>query len=392
VLFVAAAASTADAETLTEADVVRIARTRDARVVAAGEAASLAAAEEIRASLYPNPSLTWEREYLPVGSPTTENFLFVTLPVDLTGRRPAESALARSRASDTRAAALRTRNDAVVRSLDAFYTALAAERDAQILSRAVMRLDEAARVVRRRHEEGITAGYERARLEVEAELARSRLREAEARARAARATLTEILAIGNGAGIDLSGDLTTIDPPASGAPEERQSIRLLWDAEAEARRARAAAGWAWIPALSVSGGLRTAEVNDSRQGYVAGLSLSLPLFSRGQDLVAESLARGRLAAAEARAAEREARIEEARAREQLVSAREEISRFAASTGERIDRLERAALGGYHEGERSVTDLVDAERARTEVNRRRLDLELQAKRAELRLRAAWGEFE
>jgi len=55
-------------------------------------------------------------------------------------------------------------------------------------------------------------------------------------------------------------------------------------------------------------------------------------------------------------------------------------------------LVRAAESGYREGERSVLELLDAERARAEVEGRRLDLSLAEKRADIVLRAARGELE
>lgn len=394
-LIVACTGGVARAETITEADVIRLARTRDPNALAAREATSVAEAEEVRASLYPNPSLGWERESLPgrVTGREIEDSVFLTVPIDFTGRRPALKALARSGASNARARAARTQGEAVADALGAFYDALAADRDVQIATQAVTRVEEAARVVRRRHEEGTTSGYERTRLELEAELARSRLRQAETRARVARATLVALLGV-DGASMELRGDFATADPTPSppSANRERPSIRFLRTAETDAREARAAAGWAWVPTLSLSGGLWISEATESRYGYVAGVSLSVPVFSWGQELRAESSARERFAAAEVRVADRATRIETVRAREQLVSARQEISRFSEATHSRVELLERAVQSGYREGDRSVVELVDAQRARTDVDRRLLELELLAKQAEIELRAARGEFE
>jgi outer membrane protein, heavy metal efflux system len=381
----------AKAETLTETDVIRMARAQDPQVLAARESTLVAEAHEVRASLYPNPSLGWDREHLPTGAPASEDSYFLTVPIEFTGRRPAQSALARSGTSSARARAAQTQSDAVTRSLDAFYAALATEREVEILARTLARLEEAARVVGRRYEEGTTSGYERTRLEVEADLARSQLRQAEARSRTARATLAALLGA-DGATLQLRGDFTTTDPAETTEPRERPSIRLFRAAEAEVRTAEEAASWAWVPTLSLSGGLRVGQTTETRFGYVAGVLLSLPVFSRGQELVAESAAGGRLAAAAVRVAERETRIEAVRAREQFVSARAESVRFTESTRDRIEMLERAALSGYREGDRSVVELVDAQRARTEVDRRCLELEVLAKQAELDLRAARGEFE
>jgi outer membrane protein TolC len=131
---------------------------------------------------------------------------------------------------------------------------------------------------------------------------------------------------------------------------------------------------------------------ETRTGYVAGVSVSLPIFSRGQELRAEASARQRLAAAEVKAEERARSVDEVRAREVLASARREIARFIAVTRDRVEVLERAVHSGYREGDRSVLELVDVERVRAQVQRRLLELELLAKRAEIELRAVRGEFE
>jgi cobalt-zinc-cadmium efflux system outer membrane protein len=379
------------AETITERRVIGIARTRDPSALAAHLASSVAEAEQIRAGVYPNPSVSWQRERV-TGREQNDSIL-LTVPVDVSGRREAQSALARSSASTARARAARTQSEAVSASLDAFYAALAAERELEIARRAVARLDEAARVVRRRYEEGTTSGYERTRLEVEVELERSQLRQSEARVTSARATLAVLLGA-DPRTMELRGDFRTGDPRSSAAAARREPRSITWirAAQSDARDAVGAARWAWVPTLSLSGGLRVSEWPDTQYGYVAGVSLTLPVFSRGQELRAESAARQQLAAAEVRAAERSTRLEEVRAREVLAAARQEIVRFAEATRARVELLERAVQSGYREGDRSVVELVDAERVRADVDRRQLALELVAKRAEIDLRAARGEFE
>jgi cobalt-zinc-cadmium efflux system outer membrane protein len=386
------------AGTITEDDVIRLARERDPRVALAGEDVAVAEAEALRASLYPDPSLAWSREHLPGAGADAgrEDTFELSVSVDLSGRRPAGRALARSEVAAAQAMAARARREAVAAALLAFYDALAAERHAAIAGQAVARLDEAARVLGRRHEQGTASGYERTRLELEAELARSDLRQAEARAQAARAELALLLGI-DAAGLALGGSLETGVPGAAGqarpdtVPKSR-SASLLERSVAEARDARAHARRAWVPLLSLSGGLRVADAGETRYGYVAGVALDLPLFSRGRDARAGAWARVRLAQARARVAEQTTRRELLRAQQELTAAREELGRFGEATGERLALLERAAESGYREGERSLVELLDAQRARTAVDLRRLELELAARRAEVALRAARGELE
>lgn len=391
----ALAAPAARADTLSEAKVIRVARSRSPEAVVAREVAGVAEAELVRASLYPNPSVDWRREHVPGSGPGAEreDSVSLTVPVDITGRRPAQSALARAGVSSARARAALAQSEAVTISLYAFYSALAAEREVRIASRAVTRLDEATRVLGRRHEEGDTSGYQRARLEIEAELARSELRQVRAKAWSSRATLALLLGTAV-TKLQLRGNLHTLDP-GSGTPNPkrpRPSSALFVASAADAGEARSAADWAWVPTVALSGGVRVVHTDETRYGYTAGVALSLPVFSFGQELRAETAARQKLAMAEAALADRAATIKEARAREQLVTTRREVALFNKAMRTHIAVLERAAESGYREGDLSVVELVDAERARTAFELRQLELELRAKRAEIDLRAARGEFE
>lgn len=403
----------AAAGTLTEAEVIRLARERDPRALVAGAEVAEAEAEALRAGLYPDPSLAWSREHVPGGADAArEDTIEVTIPIDVAGRRAAGRALARSRVAGARAKEALARREAVAAALLGFYDAIAAGHRAEIAARAVASLDEAARVLGRRHEQGTASGYELSRLELEAELARSELRQAEAGAQAARVELALMLGI-DPAELTLGGSLAVAAPgpaapePApspvgSGAPRRAHASsdtlpetpwsRLLATSVAEARAARDHARRAWIPELSVSGGLRRVDAGETRYGYVAGVALGLPLFSRGRDARAEARARERLVLAHAHAAELAARRALARAETELARALGELGSFDEATRERLERLSRAAESGYREGERSLVELIDAQRARTAVALRRLELELEAKRAEVALRAARGELE
>jgi hypothetical protein len=75
----------------------------------------------------------------------------------------------------------------------------------------------------------------------------------------------------------------------------------------------------------------------------------------------------------------------------LERARLERARFEQATRERISSLERAADSAYREGRQTIIELLDAQRMRTAIEERGLALRLQAKRAELDLRAAGDEL-
>lgn len=379
-----------------EQDVVRLASASPQAQVDKS-AASVAAAAQVRAALYPNPQVAWQRQYAPgsIDIEETEDQVTLSVPVYLAGSRAAESALARAELAQANARAARSRSDAVMEALALFYTTVAAERRAEIVSDLVARLGQAANVLERRHVEGIAAGYEHQRLGIEVELARSELREFQLRSDALRGQLAVLLGVA--APLRLQGTLNLqLDPldavQANQRAQSRPSMALAQASVREARDAQEHADSAWIPQFSLTGGVLIRNTEQSQVGYVAGVSLALPVFSRGQEVGAETDAQHELASARVRAAHRTIQAETGRALAELNLAREELTRFESATSQTVERLQRGAEAGYREGHRTLVELLDAQRAGFEVSRRRLDLALAAKRAELAVRAATGEFE
>jgi outer membrane protein TolC len=142
----------------------------------------------------------------------------------------------------------------------------------------------------------------------------------------------------------------------------------------------------------VTGGWRFGDADGFRYGYVAGVSVNLPVFSRGQGLSSASRVRLELLNARIRAAERNMSLKLGRAQRLARFAGTELERFETATSRHIEQLERAAQSGYREGHRTIVELLDARQTRTRVELRRLELMLTRKRAELELRAARGDFE
>lgn len=392
---VAKAQPAIDGAELAEADVIRLAMAQDPHAIAARHEAAVAAAQGVGVGLYPNPTVAWDREHLPSDPSESEDSLSVTVPVDLSPRRAARRHLAVADVSAARARALRTQSDVVVRALDVFYRLIAAQHRVGIQNRAVDRLQEAVRIVGRRKQEGNASGYDQTRIEIEAQLSESELIDSRIEVELLRGELALLLGLDESA-IVAAGVLEPsqdLGGTAAGAAKaSTESLRALRAAEDQTRAANDAAQRAWIPSLGVSLGLRLADSGETRYGYVAGVSVGVPLFSRGQGLRAEAQARDGLARARVRAAERGVELATRRAERTLAAAKAELARFDEATKDRVERLERAAESGYREGDRTIVELLDARRARTEVETRRLGLALSVKRAEVALRAATGSFE
>jgi cobalt-zinc-cadmium efflux system outer membrane protein len=387
--FVVAPVTIAQTE-LTEADVIRLAH---ATPELAAQAAQIDVhrAREVAAGLYPNPRLFWDREHIPGGdAPEAEDAFGLEIPLDLSGRPGARAALARSATAAAASGVALDRAAVAHESLLLFYDAIGASRRAGIADAQVERLGRAVDVLARRQAEGTAAGGEEARLRLETELGRSRLAEARADAAIALGELAARLGL-DPATLTLRDDIDVHAAPA--AERERASVALARTALEEAHRARDRSAWAWVPALGLHGGaLLRSELDGMRAGYVAGISLEVPIFSRGQELGAEAESTSALREAELDARRRANRVAIARASTAFEAAHRELRRFDGATREALARLVTSAHTGYREGHTSLLELVDAERARYEVEERRLALELAAKRAELALRRARGELE
>lgn len=384
-----------DASPLSESDVIAKARSQSPALTVARRATAVAKAERRTTGLHPNPSLNWGHERF-VGSPTdSEHAVFLEIPIDLGRQRATGKLLADSRVADARAHAARVQSNAVSRALRAFYALIATKRQVVLDQQAVARLSRAAHIILRRKQEGKVSGYDLSRIEIEKELAVSALKQSQARANQRRVALALRLDL-DAKTARFSGSLAPSIGLAAGARTAtvsgRRSFALLNTAGNLARRASDTASRRWLPRLSVTGGLRLGSADRTRAGYVAGLSMELPVFSRTSRLRAKTKAVARHTMARIKLVERAARIELTRARNELVAANAELKRFKSATQDRIKRLERAAETGYREGRRTLVELLDARRARAAVERRLLALSALVKRSEIAVRAARGEYE
>lgn len=390
----------AAAAPLDEADVIRLARARSPAAAVASATEELADARSRTAALLANPAVSWERETVetgPLGGQGSQDILAASLPIDI-ARPLATRSLVASESAWLRAEASLSRTGAILDAVLAYYEVVLAERRAEVSSRASSNLEEAARVLARREAAGSASGYESTRLAIASELSRSHLAEARGASESARARLGALLDVPPES-LRVATDLQLLSPndetrlaraPGATRPalrQARESLRLANEAEGRA-------GWAWLPALELGGGVKRANDlgADSGHGYVVGVSLSVPLFDHGQAQRAQAEAQRALATARSEALTRTIDADVRSALATFRAARQELSRFEAQTSGQVEALLAAAQSGYREGERTLVELLDAQRAQTDVAERRLSLLGTAKRAEARLRAAAGDLQ
>jgi cobalt-zinc-cadmium efflux system outer membrane protein len=163
---------------------------------------------------------------------------------------------------------------------------------------------------------------------------------------------------------------------------------LALDAEAEradylARAARRRS----IPEPSLTLGAKTTEVaGEADTGSIAAISISIPLFDRGQGSRAIARAEGALLRSQREALSRQALAEAEAALAQAAGRREAAESYADADPDELIRIARAA---YDVGEMRILELLDAYRTAIHVSLRTIDLYGEARRAEIELDRVLG---
>ena len=366
--------------------------------IAAARAAVRAAAGRTRqAGALPNPVASYAREQTSDGDArNSQDIITLGQSLELGGqigaRRAAAKALEAAAEAHLAAARAEIRFD-VAR---AYAQAVAADRRAALASDAAKIFTEAGRVGRERLAAGDVSGYEHRRIRLEA--ARYSARQAEAqmlRANTRRALATLLSAPDYPVQSDsfvLSDTLmlSPLDAPVDSLvvlalarrPELLAGRGEAGAARAEARLSRAER----IPTPSLGAGYKheRAPGGASFGGFVAQLSLPLPLWDRRG---------GAVQAADAEAERREADVAALRRRTErdVRDAYESSGALAIQLEALGQRLEqdartglRAAQAAYREGETSLVEWLDAVRAYQEVESAHVTLwaEYIGRRAEL----------
>ena len=386
-LFSMGLGSSAQAQDLGEADVIRLAKAQDPGALVARAEIAMAKVAIEEAKIRKNPSLSVNHEHFPGDTGEAEDAIVLTLPIDLSNRRTSQKRLAESGVATASAAAARAQSAAVSRSLQLYYRLLAQKEALSIELASMTRLVDAVQIVKRQKEEGKVSGYDQIRIEIELEVRQSEQRQTSLRISQMQRELASLLGVQD-VKATFTGSLEIVAAQQDTKPPP--SLSFLRMAATHAAQARSATK-KWLPTLQLSAGPRIGIGDDTRYGYVAGISVELPFYSKNESLQARARAQVSLTEARIRESEVVRKRQHTQAEEIMKAASAEARRFEEATSSRVDRLERAAASRYREGQ-SIIELLDAQRTRSQIGNRRLQLRLTAKEAEVSLRAARGEFE
>lgn len=396
VVALAIGASPAFAQTaIDEAAFVAELEAKDPRVAIAAARVAAVRAEVADARVRPNPSIGLEREVPYVdGSGLATNYLRLSLPVDISGRRGLKIDAAEASVRAATSEATRTWLEAVIEGLRVFDDCARARLYVQLLTDARGSLVRAVEIARERSKTGAASGYEVQRFELELAGHDDDLATAQIELRRARRQLAGL--IGRTGELDATSALAlpstvpTLDELLAKA-NDRGDLRATRQREEAARGRERAAGRGWVPLPTLTAGAMTADMGtQTGTGYVAGLLLTIPIFDRGQGDKARAIADRHLADAESRWLQRQIGSSVQVAHATLIARIAQAQQIASGQLDRLDVILGAAETAFREGHASVVELLDAHRAARAVRLRALELRHQVARDKRELELAVGQ--
>jgi cobalt-zinc-cadmium efflux system outer membrane protein len=245
-----------------------------------------------------------------------------------------------------------------------------------------------------REREGEGSRFDRVRSEQELVDAKQLVASAEVDRLAARGAILAMLPPNTALpevlqGRPASSDAQSVDALVQKASTSRAELRALDSAARrfglEAEVAKRAAG----PATTVIGGLKRADDSgDTRAGGAIGLSVTLPLFNRGDRDVARWNAERSQIQFERTILESAIRAEITTAAA-ILTLRRQVTTMARDAQESADELVTIADVAYREGEAGILQLLDAYRTRGRAQDRAAAAALELRLGEIALERAAG---
>lgn len=351
------------------------ARITSPRLAAARETIAAARGEERQAGAFPNPVFGYERDQtFRSGEMIEEDVALIEQPVEIGGQRGLRREVARRRRTSAEAALRVAEIELDFEVTRAFAQALAADERASQTQRAAEAFVQAREASRQRRRAGDVSGYDDRRLALEVARYEALRAQARSKQRAARLALAESIESPERMRRLIEAHLQ--EPPDADPPsvslEELLEIALaghprLRAAEAEAAAADSAArlaGRGWVPTPVIGAGYKREHEagTGSFEGYVAAISLPLPLWDRGQGDREAAEARARRAQADLRRLRRRVVQELDTAWTAYHAAADSLAALMPHLGREASAAVDAARMSYAEGEIRLIEWLDAVRA------------------------------
>lgn len=382
---------TASAQALTEAEALRLGLARSELAAFERSTRAVAEADAAMAGLWPNPTLSYDRERMRGASGSVDETWQIAQTFDLSGRRGLRLEAAERRVDAAVAGSTVRRADLVAEIRRRFYEVLREQQTVLAMELWTQRFTRVETIVGKLARAGEASGYDRRRLVRERQAAQARLATERASLDRNRERLAALLGKagrpdGNLVGQLLPAPLPSLETALATLDRRPDLLILAHRAEAADLEVRAASR-GWAPDVTLGVGAKRSN-NDNGNGItrdngtVFTLSIPLPVFDRQQ-------AGEQRAAAEAINARAEHGLARSRAEgdlrglhrqtERLILAAEEYRANAAAAAPDLLRIAEAA---YQGGESTLLELLDAYRGALEAETTALDLEWKAREARI----------
>jgi len=374
----------AGAQTLTEAEALRLGLSRAELHDLERGTRALAEAEVTAAGTWPNPTLDYERERMRTGARANDQTWKIAQTFDISGRRGLREAAAGRRLDAADAGNTARRSDLAAEIRRRFHEILFCQQLVQATETWIKRFALIEARIEKQAKAGEASGYDRRRLARERQTAVARLTAEQAKLLRQRERLAALI----GRPVDaLNGSLLPPVLPALEAAlarlEQRPELQILARRAEAAELENRAAARGWLPDVTLGVGTKRSD-NGATTDHAAIVSLSIPLpvFDRQQ-------AEERRSAAEAMTARAELGLTTQRAEgelrglhrqaEHLITVAADYRRNAAASAPELLRIAEAA---YQGGESTLLELLDAYRGALEAETTALDLEWKAREARI----------
>lgn len=374
------------AQTLTEAEALRLGLSRAELHDLERGTRTLAESEVTAAGSWPNPTLDYGRERMRTSPRATDETWKIAQTFDLSGRRGLRQDAAERRldAADAHNTARRGELTAEIRRQ--FHEVLLTQQLVQATEAWVRRFILIESRIEKQARSGEASGYDRRRLTRERQTAEARRAAEQAKLLRQRERLAAL--IGRPVA-ELNGSLLPPALPALDVAlaklEKRPELQILARRAEAAELENRAAARGWVPDVTLGIGTKKSDNGiTTDHGAIVSLSIPLPVFDRQQ-------AGAQRAAAEAMTARAELGLAKYRAEGDLRGLYRQVEHLTTTAADyralavaSVPDLLRIAEAAYQGGESTLLELLDAYRGALETETTALDLEWKAREARIEL--------
>lgn len=341
-----------------------------------------------QAKLLPNPELNYRVE----DTADKDTFIEVAWPVDISGRRGLKRKAANAGIASLESFYAWEMNSLLADVKTHFFELMANQEQLKALEEGARRYEAILNDIRGRSGQ---TDYDRLRLEKEVAEVKADASEAKRKLIQLKTDFS-ILLNENPNNLLLEGDFKPRQAVLSQnifedamISQNSKVISSLKQAESKQLEKRAARR-KWFPELHLSGGFKNTSGGETdKNGYIAGVSIALPLFDRGQ-------AEYQSAQGEQKVAEAEAVLVKNEIKQRLVRSYQDVTLLTAELREyetvllHAERLEQMAGLAYLEGRLKILELLDAYRGAIQSRLRYFELALELKLSEIELERIMGQ--